>query len=182
LGQVCTPTRAAPGLIAAKDPVSLRAHTDALQLWADQGVTIASVNDEIRIQAQTRIELVAGNSSLVLDGPDITFTTPGKFEVQASLHAFEGGGSQAASPPTLPDSRATVFSEQFIAKNPLTGAPVAGMPYRIELPDGEVVAGVTGDDGKTEVVCTTGPKALKLYWVPSAEVDLLVDAGADESC
>jgi type VI secretion system secreted protein VgrG len=88
--------------IAANGPVSIRAHTDELQIWADQDVTIISVNDEIRVQAKTKIELVGGQSSLVLEGGNITFTCPGNFAVKSSTHAFLGGGSQAAQMVMLP--------------------------------------------------------------------------------
>jgi hypothetical protein len=63
--------------------VSLRAHTDALQILADKDVTVISVNEEIRIQASTKIEIVAGQSSLVLEAPD-----------QQDDSALIGGGSR----------------------------------------------------------------------------------------
>ncbi|MCY7314788.1 MAG: type VI secretion system tip protein VgrG, partial [Rubrivivax sp.] len=81
---------------AANGPVSIRAHTDELQIWADQAVTVISVNDEVRIQAQTKIELVGGQARLVLDGQNITFSCPGQFEVRSSTHAFLPGGSEGA--------------------------------------------------------------------------------------
>lgn len=135
-------------LIAANGPVSLRAHTDALQLWADQSVTLASVNDEIRIQAQTRIELIGGNSRLLLDGGDITFTTPGQFEVKGSLHAFEGGGSQAAQLQALPQGRVgeiPTWLELRYTYRDLT--PVAGAPYLVRYADGTVAQGALDATG-----------------------------------
>ena len=39
---------------AANGPVSLRAHTDALQIWADKEVTVISVNDEIPSRRRRR--------------------------------------------------------------------------------------------------------------------------------
>jgi Uncharacterized protein conserved in bacteria (DUF2345) len=61
--------------VAAHGAVSLRAHTDALQIWADKEVTVISVNDEIRISAQSKIELIAGKSAITLEGSDIEFKT-----------------------------------------------------------------------------------------------------------
>jgi uncharacterized protein (DUF2345 family) len=77
--------------MAANGPVSLRAHTDALSILADQSVTITSVNDEIRIGANQQIQLVAGQSAITLNGGDIDFTTPGAFTVHGATHAFLGG-------------------------------------------------------------------------------------------
>nr|MBP6339212.1 type VI secretion system tip protein VgrG [Vitreoscilla sp.] len=62
---------------AANGPMSLRAHTDELQILADKDVTVISVNGEIHINAQSKIEIIGADSSIVLDGGDITFTTPG---------------------------------------------------------------------------------------------------------
>ncbi|MEW6099470.1 MAG: DUF2345 domain-containing protein, partial [Pseudomonadota bacterium] len=89
-------------LKAARGPVSLRAHTDRLQILADQQVQILSVADEIVVQAKERIELVGGDSAVVLDGSDIRFTTPGSFVVQAATHQWEGAGREAASIGPLP--------------------------------------------------------------------------------
>jgi type VI secretion system secreted protein VgrG len=139
-------------LIAANGPVSVRAHTDALQLWADQSITVVSVNDEIRIQAQSRIELVGGSSSLVLDGGDVTFTCPGKFEVKGSLHAFEGGGSQAASLPALPMGEARALGHwvgtQYLDAE--TGEGVDGAEYEIELDGGSKLVGTLNAQGMGE--------------------------------
>lgn len=75
---------------AANGPVVLRAHNDQLQILADQSVTFTSANAEIRIQANQNIELIAGDSGIVLEGGNIIFTTPGQFEAKGSAHAFLG--------------------------------------------------------------------------------------------
>jgi type VI secretion system secreted protein VgrG len=75
-------------------PVSLRAHTDELKLLADQSVTITSVNDEIRISANSKIELIAGQSGITLEGGNITVTTPGSFAVKGATHGFLGAGAR----------------------------------------------------------------------------------------
>jgi type VI secretion system secreted protein VgrG len=139
-------------LIAANGPLSVRAHTDAMQLWADQSITIASVNDEIRIQAQTRIELVGGSSSLVLDGADITFTCPGQFDVKGSLHAFEGGGSQAAALEALPQGAVgeipTLLELRYTYRDL---APVAGAAYLVRFANGTVRQGQLDDRGEARI-------------------------------
>lgn len=135
-------------LIAANGPLSVRAHTDALQLWADQSITIVSVNDEIRIQAQTRIELIGGSSSLVLDGADITFTCPGQFDVKGSLHVFEGGGSQMAELPFLPQQAMGEPTNWIhVSHQDPDGQPMAQQNYRIHFADGSVVSGTLDNTG-----------------------------------
>ncbi len=87
---------------AANGPVSLRAHTAALQIWADKEVTVISVNDEITITAQARIELIAGQSSVTLEGSNIEFKTPGAFTVKGAVMAFMGGGGGGVATVPLP--------------------------------------------------------------------------------
>ncbi|WP_374438876.1 type VI secretion system Vgr family protein [Inhella sp.] len=91
---------------AAAGPVSLHAHSDTLEILADQSVQILSVNDSIRIQAKDKIEIVAGDSTLVLRGGDIDFFTPGTFLIKSAIHDFKGGGSNPYRPKELPTGSA----------------------------------------------------------------------------
>jgi type VI secretion system secreted protein VgrG len=126
---------------AANGPVSLRAHTDALQLLADKDITVISVNGEVRIQAKTKIELVGGQSAITLDGADIEFRTPGRFAVKGSGHAFLGGGSGAAQMPFLPQGVQTLPTWIEIDHRDAESLPMAGQAYRIFFEGGAVIAG-----------------------------------------
>ncbi|MBC7957462.1 MAG: type VI secretion system tip protein VgrG, partial [Cytophagales bacterium] len=59
--------------IAANGNLSLRAHTDQLEILADKSITVVSVNDEITITASQRIEMIGGDSKVVLEGGNIDF-------------------------------------------------------------------------------------------------------------
>ena len=61
-----------------------------------------SVNDVIEIKASEKIVLQAGQSSVTLEGGNITFACPGNFSVKWGQHVFQGGGNEAAAPSTLP--------------------------------------------------------------------------------
>ncbi|MFZ6751594.1 type VI secretion system Vgr family protein [Undibacterium sp. Ren11W] len=88
---------------ASNGPLSLQAHTDKLELLADQEITIISVNDKIEIKAKQKITLMAGQSSVTLEGGNITFTCPGNFTVKAAQHVFDAGENKAAELGKLPD-------------------------------------------------------------------------------
>lgn len=153
---------------AANGPLSLRAHTDELQIWADEEVTVISVNDEITISAQTKIELIAGQSSVTLEGSNIEFKTPGTFTAKGATKAFLGGGETGTRMPTLPGSvvsQATMpdlewFDEQFRLVGDDGESPLANCPYRIFADNGESWSGVTDADGLTERVYTRTPTDL----------------------
>jgi len=149
---------------AANGPLSLRAHTDELQILADKDVTVISVNDEIRISAGTKIELIAGQSSITLDGADIEFKTPGAFTVKGSGHAFLGGSNGGAELNRLPDSTAKLYDEAFVVVD-LAGQAMADLPYKITGSDG-VEKSRSETDGKSSRIATSKSSALKfeLRW------------------
>ena len=107
--------------IAANGPVSLQAHTDQLEILADKAVTVISVNDKIEIKANTKITLQAGQSSITLDGGNITFACPGTFSVKGANHPFGGGGSNSAMLGELPTGQATIPIGNILPDNPEYG-------------------------------------------------------------
>jgi type VI secretion system secreted protein VgrG len=147
---------------AGNGPVSVQAHTDALELLADKDITIVSVNDEISINANSKITLQAGQSAIVLEGANITFTCPGTFTAKGSSHPFGAGGSSAAAMAKLPDSRVKLFDEAFILIDKNTGMPLANYPYKIKRSDNTYEAGVTDEEGRTHLVTATEVEHLSI--------------------
>ncbi len=81
----------------------------------------------------------------------------------AGAAADAGGARSAAAAP--------VFDEAVQARDAVSDQPVAGLPYRFELPDGTVLRGVTDADGRTVRVRTPDSVGLKLFWEESDEGD-----------
>jgi type VI secretion system secreted protein VgrG len=88
--------------IAANGPVSLQAHTDQLDIFADSELTVISVNDSIQIGAKEKIVLQAGQAAITLEGSDIRFTCPGTVSVKSGQHLFDSGGNRSANLRNLP--------------------------------------------------------------------------------
>jgi uncharacterized protein (DUF2345 family) len=78
----------------------------------------------------------------------------------------DGGG--AAPPPASLAKETAKYSGAFRAVDETTGAPIAGLPYRIELPDGSTVRGVTDDDGHTACITSDNADTIKLSWEADA--------------
>jgi type VI secretion system secreted protein VgrG len=138
--------------VAANGPLSIQAHTDQLELLADKEVTVVSVNDSISINAKTKIVLKAGQTSITLEGANITFACPGTFSVKGSGHSMDSGASSAAELTRLPDSKVKLFDEAFILKNKVSGALMANVNYRIKHSDGTYSYGTTDEKGRTHLV------------------------------
>lgn len=168
--------------IAANGDLSLRAHTDQLEILADKDITIISVNNEITITASQRIEMVGGDSKVVLDGSNIDFVTPGTFTVKAATHEWAGGGSGSTALPALPDSRVKLFHEQFRAVDQQTGKPVVGKLYRLVLADGNEIKGRTDERGLTERISSSEAESVKLYWEQDVAADVTASDSMLEGC
>ncbi|TCV90684.1 type VI secretion system Vgr family protein [Sulfurirhabdus autotrophica] len=161
---------------AANGPVSLQAHTDQLEILADKAVTLISVNDKIEIMANTKITLQAGQSSITLDGGNITFACPGTFSVKGANHPFGGGGSKAAELGILPnllvnaglagnlDSGENLFDEAFVVLDP-NGNPMGALPYSIKSAGGKYFAetDTEGNSLRTGTVASE-PVTFALQW------------------
>lgn len=160
---------------AANGPMSLRAHTDRLEILADSHVQVASVNGEITIQAKSRIELTGGDSQVVLDGENITFITPGSFTVKAASHAWEGAASDPAALPLLPVGvcgEIESYSEQFrlVDEN---GNALAFRKYQLLGSNGQVWSGTSDAEGLTEEVLTNEPVEITVeVFAPDAPTDI----------
>lgn len=146
--------------IAANGPVSLQAHTGQLEILADKAITVISVNDCIDIKANQKITLQAGQSSITLEGDNITFTCPGNFTVKGGQHVLNGGASAAGMLPALPDTRIKLFDEGFVLKDRDTGEPMPRQPYRIKREDGSYESGMTDEKGLTHVIAAAATEAL----------------------
>jgi uncharacterized Zn-binding protein involved in type VI secretion len=90
----------------------------------------------------------------------------------ATQHAMviDDSGGAARPPASLAQAakEPAKYSGAFRAVDETTGAPIAGLPYRIELPDGSTIRGVTDDDGNTERVTSDHADTIKLYWEAEA--------------
>jgi uncharacterized protein (DUF2345 family) len=148
--------------ITANAGLSLRAHTDAQQIWSEKDLTVQSTTDEIRIQASKSITLTAGQSQIVIEGGNITFTCPGTWTVKGASHDWSSGGGFDTSLEVLPDSRVKMFDEAFVIRNQATGQPIPNQKYRIRLPDGTFEEGVTDSQGRTHVIRADGPHSVQI--------------------
>ena len=134
--------------ITANAALSVRAHTDAQQIWSEQDLTVQSTTDEVRIQASKSITLTAGQSQIVIEGGDITFSCPGTWTVKGASHDWLGGGSQAAQLEALPEGVATEAPNEIELHYHYDDlSPVKGSPYKVTFDNGTTLSGQLDDQG-----------------------------------
>ena len=128
--------------IAAAGSHTVQAHTDAMEILADDSVTITSSNDEIHVLAKGSIVLRAAQSSVTIEGGDITFACPGTFSVKGASHAFEGPGSAPAELPAMPVERADEAANWIAIRHAdADNIPFADQGYKIHFEGGSVISG-----------------------------------------
>ncbi len=116
-------------LVTANADFSLAAHTDELEILADDMIVTQSVTGDIHIAGKTRVEIISGDSRIVLDGANIDFHC-NEFIVQSSTHEFEGPASGTAEFPVL----ANLISQASGAPSMLMGAGTSASPSKATGP------------------------------------------------
>ncbi|MBL8404390.1 MAG: type VI secretion system tip protein VgrG [Dechloromonas sp.] len=127
---------------------TIQAHTDQLEILADQSLTVTSSNDEIHLLAKEKIVLQAGQSSVTLEGSNITFACPGKFSVKGSGIAFLGAERGEANLDALPAGNTEI--KDWIGldyRDPETGEAIANANYEIHFTGGPVLTGKLDGQG-----------------------------------
>jgi type VI secretion system secreted protein VgrG len=162
-------------VIAANGPVSVQAHTAGLEMIADKEVEVLSVKEVIAVRAKTKIVLQAGESSITLDGGDITFACPENFSAKGGKKMFDMGASGDAPlsplPTTLvaalllhqsPAPAAVNYDEQIVYKD-VHGQPIAEVPYRVVNKSNEEQALIDASprDGALERIATPSAEQLE---------------------
>ena len=149
---------------AAHAPVSLAAHTNALEMLSDQSTTITSTDAAILVEAQQSITLQAGQSSIVLEGGNITIKCPGNFSVKGGSHPFTGGGRDRAELRSLPNTTSEVksYDQQFVIIDQKTGEPAAPRDYKIIGGHPGFTAEELDSDSKTLLMTGSSPEEVTL--------------------
>jgi type VI secretion system secreted protein VgrG len=143
-------------VIAAKEPVSVQAHTGPMDLLADKAITVTSSNASIKVQAKQEILLTSGGGYIKLAGANIDIHCPSSVSVKGATHDFLGAASKAATLPVLPSiPMPGLFNEYFYLVDEATAEKLADIPYRLLRPStGDMIAGTTDATGKTKLAHT----------------------------
>ncbi|QND86361.1 Protein VgrG [Chromobacterium vaccinii] len=89
-------------LIAAKGKVQLQAQSDAMELTADQDLTITSAKQKIHANAKQEILLSSGGAYVRIKDGKIELHAPGNVSIKAGKHDWSGPDSLSPALPVLP--------------------------------------------------------------------------------
>ncbi|QGZ40144.1 type VI secretion system secreted protein VgrG [Pseudoduganella flava] len=147
--------------------VSIFAHKLGMKLIAASGnVVIQSHNGDIELTATGSVKINAGKG-IELQAPEIRLATKGAqvnygdgkvvqqckgaYTIKSASFEHTKGGGGSAKEVKFPSTKVET-DERVVLFSSHTGKPVAGRRYRLDLPDGSSVEGVTDNEGRTELV------------------------------
>ncbi|MDK1234754.1 type VI secretion system Vgr family protein [Cronobacter turicensis] len=155
-------------LFAARGKVDIQAQTDAMRLQSDKAMNINSVSGEIVLNAAQGITLTSkGGAYIKIKDGAIEIGAPGKIDLKSANILWGGSASleQALSPMTVSDPEFhNPMNGGFQVQDQVTNQPKPYIPYRIETEDGQIIRGVTDENGYTQAHYGVDPKAIKLFF------------------
>ncbi|MCR1552235.1 MAG: type VI secretion system tip protein VgrG [Enterobacter cloacae] len=143
-------------LLAAKGEVNIQAQSDALSVSAQQNLEIQSSEGTVTVSAHQELVLACGGAYIKLSGGNIELGCPGNILLKSANVQKMGAASLDIAPIEMPVG----FGGGFILTDD-KGIPQPSTPYRITTAEGDVLQGITDENGKTAPVNTSIPSSVK---------------------
>ncbi|ULU23585.1 type VI secretion system Vgr family protein [Dyella terrae] len=133
--------------IAHQGDLSLQAQQTNVRVEAKQSVEFYATDDHILGVAKKHVTFMTTEGAYVkLDGPDIEFGCPGSMRFKAASYDMEGAGSMHGE---LPQFDVGDTQRRFVALMAGSDQPMAKIPYKMRLANGELIEGTTDAGGAT---------------------------------
>lgn len=143
--QISLYSRQGTKMFAAKGDIDMQAQGGKFTTWSTDDTHIAS-GKKMTVVAQEELVLICGGAYIKLKGGNVEIGGPGKLLIKNSGIKKAGAASmQSAMKSFGPEN----FDEKFVISNVLTSSPISNLPYRITMPDGKIIEGITSATGET---------------------------------
>ncbi|WLI76906.1 type VI secretion system tip protein VgrG [Kosakonia sp. H02] len=144
-------------MVAAKGLMTVQAQSDALSVSAQKDINIQSAEGKVTVSASQELVLTCGGAWIKLSGGNIELGCPGNILLKGTNVQKLGAASLDIAPVEMPSG----FGGGFILTDE-AGKPQPSTPYRITTAEGEVLQGVTDNNGKTALINTSFPSSLNI--------------------
>ncbi|EOC1313935.1 type VI secretion system Vgr family protein [Cronobacter turicensis] len=155
-------------LFAARGKVDIQAQTDAMRLQSDKAMNINSVSGEIVLNAAQGITLTSkGGAYIKIKDGAVEIGAPGKIDLKSANILWGGSASleQALSPVSVSDPQFhNPMNGCFRVLDKSTKQPKPYVPYRIETADGQIIRGMTDENGMTQSHYGLDSEAINLFF------------------
>ncbi|WP_416052951.1 type VI secretion system Vgr family protein [Cupriavidus basilensis] len=95
-------------IFAAKGKVEIQAQSDAMDLFADKQLRVASASADVLVTGRTKTVMASGGAALTIENGNVVFHCPGDFKIKAASFTFEGPTNFENALPHLPQSELKV--------------------------------------------------------------------------
>ena len=154
-------------LCATKGKVEIQAQSDLLTIDAMQDITIKSSKGKVAIDARQELLLTCGGAFIKLSGGNIEIGCPGNILLKA-VNVQKMGPENI----DVPEKEFPLgYNEGFTIKDPESGKIKPYTKYRITTSEGDVIEGVSDDEGKTLAVNTSKPSAINIEFPKTRSSD-----------
>ncbi|MCW4875735.1 DUF2345 domain-containing protein [Enterobacter hormaechei] len=134
-------------LFSSQNDIDIQAQGGNITTWSTQDTHISS-GRKIVITAQDELTLICGGGYIKIKGGNVEIGGPGKLPIKnAGIRKADIGSMQGVMKSFEPST----FDEKFVIRNALTKEPIPGKAYKITMPDGSVVSGITDASGATSL-------------------------------
>ncbi|AJZ88733.1 type IV secretion protein Rhs [Klebsiella michiganensis] len=134
-------------LFSSNNDIDIQAQGGNITTWSTQDTHISS-GKKLVVTAQDELTLICGGGYIKIKGGNVEIGGPGKLLIKNTGIKKAGSGSmQGVMKSFEPES----FDEKFIIRNALTQEPLPGKAYKITMPNGSVVTGITDALGATSL-------------------------------
>ncbi|EJV2320998.1 type VI secretion system tip protein VgrG [Escherichia coli] len=144
-------------LLAAKGRVNIQAQSDDLSMSSQQNLDIQSSEGKVTVSANQELILACGGAYIKLSGGNIELGCPGQILLKSTNMQKMGPTSLDIASVEMPRG----FGGGFILTDE-SGVPQPSTPYRLTTAEGDILQGITDENGKTAPVNTSIPSVVKV--------------------
>ncbi|ENJ7987942.1 type VI secretion system tip protein VgrG [Escherichia coli] len=144
-------------LLAAKGRVNIQAQSDDLSMSSQQNLDIQSFEGKVTVSANQELILACGGAYIKLSGGNIELGCPGQILLKSTNMQKMGPTSLDIASVEMPRG----FGGGFILTDE-AGVPQPSTPYRLTTAEGDILQGITDENGKTAPVNTSIPSVVKV--------------------
>lgn len=98
-------------LFAAKGKIEIQAQSDALDLFADKQLRVASASQDVLVSGKTKTVITSGGAALKIENGSVEIICPGDFRIKAASFTFEGPANLNPALPALPKSNVSLTDQ-----------------------------------------------------------------------
>ncbi|MBT2060526.1 type VI secretion system tip protein VgrG [Enterobacter hormaechei subsp. xiangfangensis] len=132
-------------LFSSQNDIDIQAQGGNITTWSTQDTHVSSGRKMV-ITAQDELTLICGGGYIKISGGNVEIGGPGKLLIKNTGVRKAGTGSMQG---VMKSFEPSTFDEKFVIRNALTQEPLPGKAYKITMPNGSVVTGITDAQGAT---------------------------------